>query len=328
MNTKIFKISTFAIIAVLAFSCKKYEPIDKGNFTPMRKANYTIEQLIADFGIDNPNYPTRMDMDGTIKEPFSVNPIDTAISVIIVGRVTSDDYEGNMYKYITIQDLDSAWSLKISIDASNIGAIYPLGCVISIKCNGMALGKYADMYQLGTLYYNPNPDVPRKRGWEVGRMPLPTFAANTQVHSISAPKVDTLTIAEILSIIETDRSLHSRLICIKDVYFTGEEDSMGSVVEITDEADKIFAPSTNGVGFPQSRLITDEWGFDRISISTSEFARFAKVRIPSKEYKGNVTAIVGWYKDRARFDGKAQLTIRSLDDLDLYHKTTGEKWQP
>lgn len=327
MNTKILKISIFAIIAVLAFGCKKYKSVAPDNFTPMREANYTVQELITKFGIDNPNYPTRIDDSySNAKEPFSVNPIVSDTDIIIVGRVTSDDYAGNMYKYITIQDLNSDWNLRISIDASNIGAIYPLGCVISIKCNGLAIGRYADMYQLGVLYYNDH-IVSRKRGWEPGRMPLPIFEANTEKHDISALEIETLTIKEINQRIATDRSLHSGLIRIKNAYFTGEEyDSYGNPVTIKTDELKIFAPSTNGVGFPQSRLITDDTG-EKIAIATSEYARFAKVHLPASNYKGDVIAIAAWYKDRARYEGKPQLTLRSLDDLDLYN-TIGEKWKP
>ena len=44
-------------------------------------------------------------------------------------------------------------------------------------------------------------------------------------------------------------------------------------------SEKIFAPSTNGVGYPQSREITD--GTGSIFVSTSEYARFANVKLPS-----------------------------------------------
>ncbi|MFT3753847.1 MAG: DUF5689 domain-containing protein [Paludibacter sp.] len=50
-------------------------------------------------------------------------------------------------------------------------------------------------------------------------------------------------------------------------------------------------------------------------IATSEFANFAQHRLPAATYKGNITVIVSWYRDKASNDGNYQLTIRTLGDL-------------
>jgi len=326
MNTKILKISTFAIIAVLAFSCKNYGPMEV-NFEPLdeSKITHTIQELIAEFGSQQGViFPVRPNS-GT-SGIYSVDTIRRGGSdIIIAGRVISDDSQGNYYKAIAIQDIrNPEQAIKISIDASGIGTWYPIGSIVSIRCNGLAIGKYADMFQLGIAYFNNNADA-AKKGWEPGRIPLPLFQVRANVHTASELNkivVDTLTIAQI-SQAATNRSLHSRIVCIKDVYFTGEGVNFGQPSALPD-ADKIFAPPTGGIGFPQSRVIRDATGWT--VIATSEYSRFSNVRLPAPQYVGTITAIVGWYKDRDNREGNVQLVICSLNDLDLYYN--GQKWRP
>ena len=87
----------------------------------------------------------------------------------------------------------------------------------------------------------------------------------------------------------------------------------------TYELNPIFAPSTYStskkynIGYPVSREIKDGTGSSYIS--TSEYANFAETLIPKEGETGMVTAIVGWFKDKNSADGKIQLTIRALSDL-------------
>jgi len=56
-----------------------------------------------------------------------------------------------------------------------------------------------------------------------------------------------------------------------------------------------------------------------VFVSTSEYAKFASKKLPSSTYKGNITAIVGWYNDKDAVVSSSkiyhQLTLRSLNDL-------------
>jgi hypothetical protein len=320
------KINKFLIIGIVfatMFSCKQYAPYVQDDSEP-RTANYTIEELITTFGSQYGDFTARPNS-GSLGL-FSVDTIPSGgEDIIIAGRIISDDASGNMYKNIVIQDLNSDWSLKISIDASGISAWYPLGKIITIRCNGLAIGKYADMFQLGVVYFNNNSNA-AKKGYEPGRIPLPLFkvrAITNGLPELDKIKVDTLTIAELLQHAPTDRSYHSRLVCIKNAYFNQKR--QGSAMSA---AEKIFAPSTNGIGFPQSSDIEDGSG-GYVSVATSEYARFAGVTLPTAEYKGTVTAIVAWYndKDNGR-PGNVQLTLRFLEDLQLYSTDDGAKWKP
>ena len=247
---------------------------------------------------------------------FSVNNIES--NVVIRGRVISTDVAGNIYKYFVMQDA-SGDALKVSVDAGSLSGRIPMGQEIAIQCNGLALGRYADMVQLGVESFNDE-----KMRVEPGRIPYPYFAERMQLignPDVNKIVVDTMTIPELLA---SDSTVYSKLICIKDVHFTG----LGDEGESLREQEKIFAPSTfNGtynVGYPQSRQIADANG-NVAYISTSEYARFAETALPAEDVWGDVVAIVGWYDDKADDDsnGEFQLTIRSLDDLHGFFDGTG-----
>jgi hypothetical protein len=321
---KIKNLVILGIAAIVAYGCKRYAVVEPDNSHP-RVANYTIEQLITDFGsLKGDMFPVRPNS-GTLGL-FSVDTIPSAVDdIIVAGRITSDDRSGNIYKHIVIQDLNGDYSLKVSIDASGISAYYPLGTVVTIRCNGLALGKYADMFQLGVVYFNNNVDV-NKQGYEPGRIPLPLLTTRAETNGmpeVTKIKVDTLTIAQVLAN-QTNKAYHSRLICIKNIYFTQTGDAVNDPDRPADRI--IFAPSTNNIGYPQALDIKEVGGTQTIQICTSEYSNFANVTIPSADYKGTVTAIMSWYRDKSGNSGNVQLTLRSLDDLQLYSAIDGSKW--
>ena len=269
-------------------------------------ATYTIDKLKSEFMKTN--------------NLFTSDTIKSDKDVIIKGIVTSSDVEGNVYKYIVVQEEGvNSQAIKISIDAGSLSGIYPLGLRVAVKCNDLAIGNYAQAPQLGIPYYNTE-----KARIEPGRMPKFLSDKNIVTYGMPAPaavKADTMTIAQIKA---AGPALYNKLVCIKRAFFTGRGAYSGKPTMITD-AEMIFAPSTNGVGYPQSREIQD--GTGSIFVSTSEYAKFATKPIPVSTLKGNITALVGFYNDKDATLSSSkiyhQLTIRSLSDLgkgfEAYH---------
>lgn len=302
---KTFIVYLYILSMILLVSCTPttYEPLPPKDIMGIeREATHTIAEFKKEFGV---------------KENilFDVSNVHSREDVIIKGIVTSSDAEGNIYKYITLQDEQKGGeAIKISIDAGSLSGQYPLGQRLTIKCNGLVIGNYAQSPQLGVNYYNE-----RKGRIEPGRIPKILADALIQAYGlpdIKAVPIDTMTIAEIVT---AGTKMYSRLVCIKNAHFTGNGADRGKPSPIRNEADKIYAPSTDGVGYPQSREIQD--GTGSIFVSTSEYARFASKPLPTPTQKGTITAIVGWYndKDDTPTDGKIyhQLTIRSIADVQL-----------
>ncbi len=274
---------------------------------------FTIEQFQKSFSSDSDAYSDTLNFKGGL---YTVNLVDTTMDVVISGYVTSSDVEGNIYKNIVIQEnRPNGQAMKMSIDAGSLSGIYPLGQHVWIRCNKLYLGKYGEAPQIGLKYVNTT-KVKIKKSTndtiyriEPGRIPFPI--ANAAIHAYGMPdptiiKADTMTIAQIKS--SDHNKLVNKLVCIKNAYFTGA--SAGASLS---GSDLIFAPSTNGAGYPQSRDITD--GTGTIVIATSEFAKFALYALPSSMYRGNITVIIGWYRNYTDNPGDWQLTLRGMFDL-------------
>lgn len=313
------------IIAVAFFSsCNQteFDAIDSSKLMgDSLTTTYTISQLINEFKTDSDAYTDTTNYVGGL---FTAKQIKSITPVVISGVVTSSDVEGNIYKYIVIQETaTSGMAMKISIDAGSLSGIYPVGQRIWIQCNNLYLGRYAQSYQLGVKYINLEKSKYKRSidstiyRIEPGRIPLPI--AQKAIHTYGLPslaniKPDTMTIAEIKA---AGVLAVNKLVCIKNAFFTGKGADYGQPAPILKDADYIFAPSTGGIGYPQSREIQD--GTGSVFISTSEYAKFATYKLPDSSNRGNITAIIGWYNDKD-FPASGskiyhQLTIRGLDDL-------------
>lgn len=243
---------------------------------------------------------------------FTADPMDAGEPLVINGVVTSTDIEGNVYKYIAVQELfddgTKGNSIRISIDASGISSLYPIGQRVSVTLNDLYIGKYGESPQIGIYYKRPS-----DARVSPGAIPMP-IARQKIIPYGNADKslvvADTMTIAQIIA--APRESMHYRLVCIKNAWFTGKGFSFGSTTNLS-SADQIFAPGTNGIGFPQSREIQDGTTTIGIPVATSEYARFAQQKLPATTYKGDITVIVAWY--RSSNTGNYQLTLRTLGDL-------------
>jgi len=322
---------------------------------------YTLNEFIdrymtekGNYWSDTSLYRTRAN-NGDDTWLFSVDTLPSiGPGIYIRGRITTDDYGGNFYKTLCIQQIvgGEQQALRISVDGSSVNGMYPIGQEILIRVNGFAVGRYADQPQLCIPTYNNNymaSNAVQKVGWAPGRIPWMRFQEAT--HRIGKPnvsllKVDTLLISDFQSINDeaTMRKWDGRLVCIKNVWYTGEYEYNGSFTQCTtgdpekDSNANVFAPTTMNVGYPQSRVITD--GARKTLVSCSEYAKFAYFYLPGANasgvsdcvnWKGNITGILGQYRDNARYAHDVydwSVTIRgiAIGDVDLYKN--GESWYP
>ena len=321
---KTIKYLTALFVAATVFAgCNttEFEPVPKEKLQGEKwTSTTTVKEVLDTYMTNFDQYTDTVSKNAGL---FTADLIPSSPENIINGIITTSDVEGNIYKYIIVQEEEpDGMAVKISIDASGLSSIYPIGTRVSVDLGGLYVGKYAQSPQIGVYYenmtrYKENLET-GKRYYRVepGRMPFPIARKHISAYGEPAPeaiKADTLTIAQIKA---GGPKFYNKLVVIKNAYFTGRGAYSGRPTLISDEQ-MIFAPSTNGVGFPQSREIQD--GTGNIFIATSEFARFANKPIPPSAYIGYITAIVGWYNDKdvALNNTKIyhQLTIRSLKDL-------------
>lgn len=271
---------------------------------------------------------------------YSVDTIPSAgPGVYIMGRISTDDYAGNFYKSLIIQQIvdGKQQNLRISVDLGSTGGMFQMGQMILIRCNGLAIGRYANQPQLCVPAYNNNiyaMNASQKVGWAPGRIQGSVFRKATRMIGTPDPtklQYDTVTLAELYSqiirkpsfmqikdTIASIRRADGRLVVIKDVFFSGEYEDNGKPATMVagnpDPGDgdshseiNVFAPTTGNIGFPQSRLLKDAAG-NSIMCSNSEYAKFAHYYIPGADttgvadcpnWKGCVTGILGWYLDKA-----------------------------
>ncbi len=263
-----------------------------------RAVTYTIAEVISEF-----TTPTSL---------FSVTQIKSNEDVVIKGIVTSEDNAGNIYKYIIVQEEgDNAQALRISIDAGSLSGIYPLGQRVTVKLNDLWIGNYAQSPQVGVYYANTTKTPVREEPGRIAKVISDQYIMPYGMPVPSAVVPKEMTIAEIRA---AGPELYNRLVKIKDATFTGKGADFGKPATIP-ASEKIFAPSTGGIGYPQSREITD--GTGSLFVSTSEYARFAEKKLPTGTC--DIVALVGWYNDRDVTQDPTkiyhQLTIRSLSDL-------------
>lgn len=362
MKKSIFNISTWSLLvlgSLFMVACTP-DPVDESKlFLTEQQATALIEQgtLLTlqefkdtymtekgNFISDTTFYRTRATSNG-IDYLFAIDTIPSSSTPIYIrGRVTTDDYAGNFYKAICIQQIvdGKQQALRLSVDAGSVGGLYQIGQEILIRVDGLSIGRYANQPQLCMASYNNNiyaNNAEQKIGWAPGRIPMAIFKARTQC--IGKPDVsqlvyDEYTIDEFTSVLnlQETRTWDAKLVRIKDVHYTGYYFTTSGTAKCTtgnpedDTNANVFAPTTENIGYPQSRVIEDENG-NKTAISSSEYAKFAHFYIPGADkngvnncskYVGDVVGILGFYSDNARYAPAYDdwsITIRSLDDLQL-----------
>jgi len=309
---------------------------------------------------------------------FAVDTIPTlGRGIYIRGRVTTDDYAGNFYKSMVIQQIVNGQqqNLRISVDLGSSAGMYQIGQEIIIRCNGLAVGRYSNQPQLCVPAYNNNiyaMNATQKIGWGPGRIQGSVFRRATKMigdPDQSKLQYDTLTLADLYTQIplkpsidaasmNTVRKADGRLVVLKDVHFNGKYDDNGTLTNcVVGHPDSVgganvFAPSTQNIGYPQSRQLQDQ-GTNTIMCSTSEYAKFAYYLLPGAEqdsakavsgcanFEGTVTGILGWYQDKASDLTATGLTGREwsvtprgipgfgIEDIKMYYQSdTSAPWVP
>ncbi len=262
---KIYKIIILSaiIFTTIITGCKKYDfdapeenKFDNLDFSP----NISIEDLIA-------TYPGA--------EPTLIDS-----NLVIKGTVIGNDKSGNLYKSFIIQDSTESGSqtgLIISINEYESNNKYRVGDMIYIKCNGLYLGQYGDVTQLGGLFEGA-----------IGRIEEPSI----KLHIFNAPGGKPI-VPKVVALSQIGATPVNTLIKLKDVQF-----------KISDLGET-FADAVNHVTTDQ--LITNCTGTSSAVLRTSGYSKFASTAIPAG--RGDIVVING------QFNGSEQLILNDIKDV-------------
>lgn len=137
---KLFYSIAFLFVAVLP-SCDEWDPVfQTGKNEPDM---YEIVNMDKDVNMSIADFKALYETEGKNK------PIKISKDIVIKGQVTTDDSQGNIYKSLYIQDETAAIELKIG--KNGLYNDYKLGQWIYVRCDGLTLGAYNDVVQLGFM---------------------------------------------------------------------------------------------------------------------------------------------------------------------------------
>lgn len=212
----------------------------------------------------------------------------------IKGVVTGNDYAGNIYQQIPVQDETGA--LVIGVSASALHGFLPEGQEILIDLKGLYIGGYGEQCQIGSVYTSPNTG---KTG--IGRMDRYTWQKHFRlIGEADAAKADAL--AEDFDPSKlTDASYMEanagKLMTIRRVSF------------LNADGKSVFAPDDGSVALTSNcaNRALKEYSSKNIVVRTSTYADFAQEIIPegTKDIKGIFT----------RYYDTWQILLRSTDDI-------------
>lgn len=335
------------------------------NINTLLAAPYMTEN--GNFKSDSSMYRTRSTykVGSDTLQLFSIDTLPTnGKGIYLRGRIATDDYGGNFYKTLVIQQLND-WEadgnpaidqqcLRISVDMGSASGMFHQGQEIIIRCNGLAIGRYANQPQLCIPTYNNNiyaNKFTEKVGWAPGRIPAAKFRhAALMVGSPDKSKLtyETLSLAEFetkylnkYNDVAGARLLDARLVKLTDVHFTSSYDTLDSKAASykareracnrynpaendtigNPEEDKnacTFAPTTGNLGHPQSRYVKDAGDAHQVLISASEYSRYAHFYLPAAKYVGSITGVLSYYFDNGGYkpdQTKWAITPNNMDDI-------------
>lgn len=207
----------------------------------------------------------------------------------IEGVIVGDDESGNIYKQLVVADETGA--IIVKINNTGLYAACPVGQKVVIDCEGLQIGSYRRLAEIGSVYEG-----------KVGN--LPEYEWKKRVRIINKPQMfyeelkplEISTAAELAAI---DMKRAPLLVTLKNVTFPEAD----GTVAYAPEKD-IAGPTLKFV----ERKINFEDGTECKAVAhTSIYANFSKDALPQGNV--NVTGIL------TRYNTSWQLLIRTSDDV-------------
>lgn len=250
------------------------------------QANTTLSQLKKKFTENNPAGEAYV-------FPEDKTPNDSSDDLYIQGYVSSTDETGNIYKTIYIQDAleNPTHGFTISVDMVSSYTKFPQGTKIYVKLNGLAVGTYGNVVQLGVKtgaesFVNAVSRIPEKK------VPQVIFRSCTTRGEIK-PKL--ITLAEM----KNNEDLIGCLVQLDNVEFDSRTLCSN------------YAPNGQTVdrGIGQGWNAQTKKYLATAVVRNSGYASFANQTLPAG--KGTLKGIF------SKFNSTYQMYINKVSDVDL-----------
>lgn len=206
-------------------------------------------------------------------------------AIVIRGFVISSDREGNFFRQLVIQD--ETGGLEFRIEMTDLDNLFPPGRQVSVNCQGLWLGDFNGLIQLGAAVTGEGNDR------ELERIPEPLvediFVTGTYGNIVS-PKEKLIS--------ELNFNDVSTLIQLNEVQFANNE--LGQTYSQSD--------------FSTNRALTD-CNLNDIIVRTSSFSSFASEKLP--DGNGTLVGVLGVY------NSDLQLLLRDLNDVNMEAERCG-----
>ena len=245
---------------VIVTSCKRDFDQPPSFVEPNIQANTTIKALKA------------MHVIGAIEK--------ISQDLVIGGVVVADDKSGNFYKSIAIQD--ETGGITVRLDGTNLNTSYPVGRKIYIKLNGLYMGDYNRLIQIGGGIDDTDPSRPELA--PIASTLFDRYILKGSLNNTITPKV--VTVAQLHD------SLQSMLIQLNNMEFVVADTSKTYADVVTQQSRNINIKGCGG---------------NSVVVRTSGFANFAGINVPN----GNGTLLAVY----TMFGNTKQLLIRDTSDV-------------
>lgn len=225
------------------------------------EANTTIAELLAMH---------------TIGSEDSYDSIPVGSNIIICGYVTTSDEWGNNYKYLNIED--ETGGIQIKIDNKALYHKYRIGQKLYVKCDGLVLGDYRKLPQLGL--------------WANGSMQaIPSFKTYLYLFPDGSPMgaPNPIVMTSIPSANEIPSTMYNRRVILQGATFVE-----GGLATFSDPG----AATSHDIKMADGTTVT---------LRTSNYATFASELLPVGT--GEISGIL------TRYNNYVQIVINSPADL-------------
>lgn len=237
---------------------------------------------------------------------------DNGDHYIVKGRVISNDYAGNIFKSLYIQDETAV--LPLSINSYNLYLGYRPGQEVVIDLTGLYIGRYAGLEQLGYPQWSA-----RDNAYQPTFMQPGILEGHIELNGLPEPAaIDTLLIPSLadLATNATDaeylQKMQGQLVRINNVKFVAQDDLHVLGIYHENVNQKIQDADNN-----------------QLTIRTSGYSNFWNTPLP--EENGDVVGILGYYFSSSNPEESWQLTLIDKEGMMNFGNPTlplGSKERP